>query len=75
MSHPLAQQGTFVQLATWYSLQRVDIIQLLSPLSQLILNSFCHSTSSRRSITLFADFSGLTVTIDADGRRSFAAVE
>jgi hypothetical protein len=50
------RQIIFMQLTTWYSLQRLDIIQLLSPLSHSIHNFFYRSTSSRLYI---ANFSGL----------------
>jgi hypothetical protein len=55
-------QIIFMQLATWYSLQQVDIIQLLSHVSHSIHNFFYHSTSSRLYITPSANFSGLAVT-------------
>lgn len=56
------RQIIFMQLATWHSLQRIDIIQLLSPLSHSIHNFFYRSISSRLYITPSANFSGLAVT-------------
>jgi hypothetical protein len=53
------RQVIFIQFATWYFLQRVDIIPLLSALSHSIHNFFYRSTSSRLYITPSANFSGL----------------
>ena len=52
-----------MRLATWFSLQRVNFIPLVPPISHSNHNVFYRSTSSNLDITLSANFSGPAVTL------------